>query len=469
MKSATLLLSVCSLAIVGGVGFLLGSGRIDAYLQPFLQPLLADPAAPAAAGTGPVIYYRHPDGEPAYSAVPTKTADGRDFVPVRASEDISFDDRAKTAETQDQSSSGERKILHYRNPMGLPDISKVPKKDSMGMDYIAVYEGDANDGSTVKVSLGKLQRTGVKTAEATTERLTQTLRVPGTVVLDERRIHVVSMRTDAFIEEVADVTTGSLVRAGETLFRFYSRDIATAASEVANMSARGNEDGSTLRLRNLGLSESMIELIRRDRKVPSQMSFDAPSDGIVIERMAISGMMAEPGDILFRIADTSEVWVVADVPENQLSAVSVGAEVSVTTRSAPGRSFAGTVAVVYPQIEGQTRTAKVRIQMPNPEGILLANMYADVEISAGPQRAVVAVPNNAIVDTGRRQMVFVDKGDGRFEPREVKIGMRGSDRTEIREGLKAGERIVVAANFLLDAESNLNSALNALAIGDEQQ
>lgn len=479
MKTATVLLTACALAVAGGGGYLIGSQGVGLKDVRSIATNLTEGKArssePArSAGTGPVIYYRHPDGDPVWSLTPSKTSDGRDFVPVQASDDVSFADAVTPEDTGasvegDAKAPTERKVLYYRNPMGLADTSKVPKKDSMGMDYIPVYEGDDEGGSTVKVSLGKLQRTGVKTAEATVERLPQAVRVPGVVVFDDRRIHAVSLRSDSFIEDVADITSGSRVRAGDHLFRFYSKDIATAAAEFANVVAGGGDTaGSALRLRNLGVSDRMIDEIRRDRKVPAKITFDAPSDGIVIERTAIPGSMAAPGDVLFRIADTSDVWMVADVPESQLRQVSSGAAASVKIAALPGMPIAGSVELVYPEIREETRTAKVRVRLPNADGRLLANMFGEVEISTGDPDPVVTIPNDAIIDTGRRQMVFVDKGEGRFEPRDVAVGSRGTSRSQIRTGLSQGERVVVSANFLLDAESNLNSALNALTAGDVQ-
>nr|WP_210256877.1 efflux RND transporter periplasmic adaptor subunit [Agrobacterium tumefaciens] len=470
-----MLLSACSLAIGGGGGYLLGSGRVTIPDIAAFRFLMAEaPAATEEArspSSGPVIYYRHPGGDPAWSAQPAKTSDGRDFIPVRASEDVSFADTPESRGPEIAAAGGapaaKRKILFYRNPMGLPDTSRVPKKDSMGMDYIPVYESEADGGSTVRVPLGKLQRTGVRTAEVTIEKLPTVLRVPGIVVLDDRRIHAVSMRTDSFIEEVAAVTAGSRVKAGESLFRFYSKEVATAASEYANIvSGGGDTAGSALRLRNLGMSDRAIEAIRRDRKVPPSMSFDAPTDGIVIERATTPGSMAEPGNILFKIADMSEMWMVADVPESQLGAVAVGAAASVAISARPGVKVRGDVELVDPEIRDQTRSAKVRIRIPNPDGTLLPNMFGTVEISSGQPDPVVSVPNDAIVDTGHRRIVFIDKGEGRFEPRDIEVGVRATQRSEVTAGLSAGERVVVAANFLVDAESNLNSALNALAAGD---
>ncbi|NLR97298.1 efflux RND transporter periplasmic adaptor subunit [Rhizobium sp. P38BS-XIX] len=463
--AATLSLAV----LLGGGGYWAGTNDLGRWLGlHVVEQALATPATSVIAPTGAIIYYRHPDGLPKFSATPTNADDGRPYVAVHASEEVNFADAApKPSETMasKETTSDKGKLLYYRNPMGLPDTSKVPKKDSMGMDYIPVYEGEQSDASTVKVSLGKLQRTGVKTATAEMASISRKIQVPGTVTLDERLVSIISMRTDSFVDDVAGVTTGDHIRRGEKLFRFYSREIATAASEYAagRSDAHGNGDsGSALRLRNLGVPQEIIDGIGNTRQVPPSVTYVAPRDGIVLERMATTGMMAKPGDVLFRIADISNVWVMADVPEYDLASVRNGAEVNVTVRSLPGKSFKGVVDLIYPEVDMQTRTTKVRIELPNPDGVLLSNMYADVEIEAGAPNPVVAVPNSAIVDTGDRQVVFIDKGDGKFEPKDVKLGVRGDDSTEIRQGVAAGDEVVVSANFLLDAESNLNSALSAM-------
>jgi Cu(I)/Ag(I) efflux system membrane fusion protein len=472
VKTSKFLLLIGSLAIAGGGGYAAGTRGLFPELSAFLSgPALGEPASSQPVPTGEIIYYRHPDGLPEYSAVPKSTSDGRPFRAVRQSEDVSFEPVKVASGSEDRApAAGERKILYYRNPMGLPDTSKVPKKDSMGMDYIPVYEGDDADSSVVKVSLGKLQRTGVKTATAERAAVAREVRVPGTIAFDERLVRIVSMRADSFIEDVADVTTGDRVKKGDGLFQFYSKEIAKAGAEYATELRGGgkpNPDvGGALQLRNLGVPEESIRSIAKSRSVPRSISYLSPSDGVVLERRATAGMMAEAGDILFRIADTSRVWVIADVPEYDAALIRKGAPAKVMVRNLPGKSFEGVVDLIYPEVQMQTRTAKVRIELPNPDGLLLANTYAEVEIKSGAADLVVAVPNGAVVDTGNRQLVFVDKGEGRFEPRDVSLGVRGQDMTEITNGVDAGERIVVSANFLLDAESNLNAALNALTAGE---
>jgi Cu(I)/Ag(I) efflux system membrane fusion protein len=342
----------------------------------------------------------------------------------------------------------------------------------MGMDYLPVYEGEAEEGDTVKVSPGKLQRTGVRTQAAERRVIVRPVRVPGTIQLDERLATIVSTRSDTFIEHVENVTTGERVRKGQPLLHLYSPEIAAAGAQYLSVlnevgGANGGRplliDGARRRLENLNVSQEVLTEIERTRKVPLSMVWTAPRDGVVLERNVTEGMRAPAGEVLFRIADISTVWVLADVPEYELGLIKPGQTVTVRVRSLPGRSFKGRVGLIYPQVSKETRTTRVRIELPNPEGVLLADMYADVEIATGVGNPVVAVPDDAVIDTGERQVVILDKGEGRFEPREVKVGARGGGYIEIREGVESGDQVVTSANFLIDAESNLKAALQGMA------
>ncbi len=462
----TAFLLAAMFATVGAGGYWAGQRDVA---PPWLAAFLAAAGiAPASSATpqGSIIYYRHPDGAPVYSATPRKTDDSRDFVAVRASEDVSFDGRPAQAQGKATApEQGGRRILYYRNPMGLPDTSPVPKKDSMGMDYIPVYEGDEEDGRTVKVAAGRLQQTGVKTTLAQKGVIVRPVRVPGTIALDERQVSIVSTRTEAFVEEVSDITTGAAIRKGQPLVRFYAKEIATAGALYAadlKGGSRAGAAGSLQRLQNLGVPAEAIAEIEKTGKVPISVTLTAPRDGVVLERAAVDGMMASAGQTLFRIADISTVWVMADVPEYRLSAVRKGARATVRIRSLPGKALGGTVDLIYPELQGETRTAKVRIELPNPNGLLLAKMYAEVEIASAGTDAVVTVPDSAVIDTGDRRVVIVDKGEGRFEPRDVTLGIRGDGMVEVAAGVAEGDRVVVSANFLIDAESNLKAALGAL-------
>ncbi len=421
-------------------------------------------AAQHSSASGPVIYYQDPDGKPFYSAEPKSTPDGRSYRAVYASEDISFDDADK-AESGEASAPSDRKILYYRNPMGLPDISKAPKKDPMGMDYIPVYEGEDEAGATVKLSPGKLQRIGVKTEPALRRVIAEPVRAPGTIQLDERRVSVISLRAESFIDSVEDVTSGSEVRKGQPLFQFYSPAITAAGAQYLSMPAA---PGSAQRLLNYAVPQELLTEIERTRKVPTSMTWTAPRDGIVLERNVVEGMRAMPGDVLFRIADHSVIWALVDVAERDLAAVHEGQPVTIRVRSYPDRTFAGTVALVYPHLNPATRTVRVRVELANPHLLLKPDMYSEAEIETGGDTAELAVPDSAVIDSGDRQIVLVDMGEGRFEPRAVQLGRRGAGYVEIRNGLKDGESVVTSANFLIDAESNLKSALQSLTNGATQ-
>ena len=221
--------------------------------------------------------------------------------------------------------------------------------------------------------------------------------------------------------------------------------------------------GSRQRLMNLDVPEAVITGIERTKTVPLTIAWSIPRDGIVLERNATEGMRAQPGDVLFKVADVSVVWAMADVAERDLGAVLVGQRVVVRARSFPGREFIGKIAVIYPQVNRETRTARVRIELTNTDLALLPDMYVDVSIDTGKPEPVLSVPESAILDTGSRQAVFVDKGDGRYEPRDVKLGHRGGGYVEIRDGLQDGDPVVVSANFLIDAESNLKAALKGFS------
>ena len=470
-------LATSALVAMLGVGYRLGHSNqtLPGWVPLRVAALLgSQPAKPTA--TGPVIYYRDPDGKPLYSTDVKTTPDGRPYTAVHASEDVSFDNPPETAAPA-QDNSGPKRILFYRNPMGLPDTSPVPKKDSMGMDYIPVYEGE-DAASTVQISPGKLQRTGVRSEPAALRTVTRPIRAPGTIKLDERRVAVISLRAQSFIESVENVTTGDHVTKGQPLFKLYSPDIASASAQylstvgdsarVANLVGRKQLlDGARRRLENLAVPADVIAAIDRTKTVPLTITWTAPRDGVILERTAVEGMRAMPGDVLFRLADTSVIWVIADVAEQDIDAVKVGSAATIKVRSLPGREFKGSVALIYPQVNTETRTTKVRIELPNPDDVLLPDMFADVEIAFGAEKPVIAVPNGAVIDTGARQIVFIDKGEGRFEPREVKVGTRGEDYSEIREGVGESDRVVVAANFLIDAESNLKSALRAFRDGEK--
>ena len=458
------MVTAATVVVAAGAG--LWAGQTGLVTLP-IQATTAMTGATQSEAKGPVIYYRDPDGKPLYSATPKSNDAGRPYVPVYAGEDAGFDAPKAAAAAAGDDAQSQRKIIHYRNPMGLPDISPVPKKDSMGMDYIPVYEGDVDESGTVKVSPGKIQRTGVKTELVGKRQIGRNIRAPGVVAIDERRVAVVAPRFDGFIDTVGPVTSGTHVRKGEPLRTVFGQELLNQAARLlieppGQNDKSGNVIGARRRLLNFGVPEEFIDGIKRDRKVPDTISWPSPRDGVVLERNAVDGQGFKAGDVLFRIADHTGVWVMADVAEGDIGALKPGQSVRVTTRAHPGRVFTGKVAVVYPHLMKETRTVRVRIELPNPDLALLPDMYADVDISTGADAPVIAVPESAVIDSGTRQVVILDRGDGRFEPRNVKLGRKGDGYVEVMSGLQDGETIVVNGNFLIDAESNLQSALKGL-------
>jgi membrane fusion protein, copper/silver efflux system len=215
-------------------------------------------------------------------------------------------------------------------------------------------------------------------------------------------------------------------------------------------------------LRNLGVPESRIREVRDKGMNPRTLDWPSPATGDVIQKRIVNGQRVAAGDELYRIADHSHLWVIADVAESDLAAIKIGMRAIVTVRAYMGQPIAGEVTFIYPELKSETRTARVRIEVPNPDGRLKVDMYADVVFQAGVGGTpVVAVPTSALIDSGNRQVVLVAKGEGRFEPRAVRVGRRGDSYVEILEGVKKGEEVVTSATFLIDAESNLRAALQA--------
>jgi Cu(I)/Ag(I) efflux system membrane fusion protein len=373
-----------------------------------------------------------------------------------------------------------KKILYYRNPMGAPDTSPVPKKDSMGMDYIPVYADEQDEPGTVKISVDKIQRIGVKTETVETRTISRIVRGVGTVQHDESLLTIVTVRSDGYIEQLFVNKTGQHVEKGEPLFRFYSPQIQLAQADfMVAVRAHGKDsgelgadlEGAMQKLRNLAVPESRIDEVRRTMSNPRTLDWLSPASGDITEKKVIEGQYVAAGDELFRIADHSRVWVIAEVAESDIANVEVGTKTTVTLRAFPDEPHDGVVTFVYPEMmKPETRTVSLRIELDNPDGQLKPGMYADVVFHTGADGAsVTAVSDSAIIDSGARRVVLIAKGGGRFEPRAVKLGRRGEGYTEITEGLKPGEEVVTSANFLIDAESNLKAALQTFGAAETPQ
>ena len=439
-----------------------------------------DGGGDAARSDRRILYYRNPMGEPDTSPVPKKDSMGMDYIPVYADE---VGPTASSAEPATKDVTSGRRVLYYRNPMGLADTSPVPKKDSMGMDYIPVYaDQGAGDPGTVKINLDRVQRLGVRTAKVTRQAISETVLLSGTVMADERTLGVVALKFPANIVKLHVAATGERVRKGQPLFDIASpfllkeeldlalalkaHDVAEGQGGVVASSNARSINAARQRLRLYEVPEVEIERLIRTAVAGGSITWRAPQAGVVIEKPVIAGMQAEPGATLYRLADLSNIWVIGEAPENALAVARPGATARITLNALPGKTFAGKVTFVYPEVSMTTRTAKVRIELPNPDGRLLPGMFASVEVANPTAEPVMTVPDSAVIDSGSRQVVLIAKGEGRFEPRAVTAGRRADGMVEVATGLDGTEEVVTSATFLIDAESNLRTALRSFTAGE---
>ena len=408
---------------------------------------------------GKILYYKDPMGGPETSPVPKKDSMGMDFIPV-------YEETAPKPQSEIAPPTTDKgKIAYYRNPMGLPDISMEPKKDSMGMDYIPVYENDAaGNDNAVEISLDKVQKLGVMSEPAQMRRLVRAIHAVGSVEIDESRQVIVTSKFEGWIEKLKVTKTGDQVSRGDGMLEIFSPTLRIAESQYLSTLKSSPELAKTAKdqLRNKGMTDEQISALEGQTTPPRTMTISAPASGQVIEKQAVLGMRVEAGDPLYRLVDLSHVWVVANVNEQDIGAIRQGQPVDIIFDAFPGKPFTGTVSLVYPMVAMATRTAQVRIELDNEDFLLRPGMFANVAISADMQQvAVLAVPESAILDDGREQTVLIDRGGGKFEPRAVSLGSRADGYAAVEEGLEPGDKVVVSANFLIDAESNLQAALRA--------
>ena len=375
-----------------------------------------------------------------------------------------------------------RKLLFYRNPMGLPDTSPTPKKDPMGMDYVPVYEGEQDDQSSgpaaanqIKISTDKVQKLGVRTEVAKLRSLDRVVRAAGRIEPDERRVYAITPKFEGYVERLHVNATGQPVGKGQPLFEVYSpelvsaqREYAIAAQGVDSLQEAGGEaqrgmrqlaDSSLMRLKNWDISEEQIKALAKSGETKRTLTFRSPVAGIVTEKKALQGMRFMPGEALYQVADLTAVWVVADVFEQDIGLIKSGSKATVRINAYPDKAFTGAITYVYPTMNAETRTVPVRIEVANASQLLKPGMFAQVELPVAAKGPVVTIPTSAVIDSGTRRIVLIQAGEGRFEPREVKLGARSDTYVEVIDGVKDGEPVVVAANFLIDAESNLKAAV----------
>ena len=377
-----------------------------------------------------------------------------------------------------------RKIAFYRSPMDPSIHSATPTKDSMGMDFVPVYEdevavGEVEGRAVVSLSPERRRVLGLRSEPVRRTSLARTIRTVGRVAADERRLHHIHTKFEAYIEHLYVDYTGKFVRKGEPLASLYSPELLATQQEyllawrakerLAKSAlpavAQGGVDlleAARQRLLLWDIRPADIARLERTGEVQRTLDLYSPVSGYVTQKMALHGMRVTPVDTLFDIADLSHLWVMADVYESDLAAVRTGMPAALTLSYLPGRTWRGSVTYIAPVVEETTRTIKVRVEVDNADGQLKPEMFADVILETGRGSGLV-VPESALLKTGERTLVFVDLGDGRMEPREVEAGAKVVEGVQVLRGLSEGEKVVTGANFLLDSESSLKAALAVIS------
>jgi Cu(I)/Ag(I) efflux system membrane fusion protein len=331
--------------------------------------------------------------------------------------------------------------------------------------------------AAITLSPEKQQLIGLRTQVVTREPMTKVIRTVGQVTADETRISRVYSKVGGWVEKLYVNFTGTTVRKGQPLLSIYSPELVSTQEEYLialrarkdlvkspfpEVAASGNSlaESAKRRLKLWDISDDQIKALEESGQAKKALTLYSPFSGFVLEKMAYKGMSLMPGMALFKLADLSVVWLYADIYEYELPFVRVGQQAAIQLSYLQGETFTGKAIYIYPSLDPNTRTAKVRFEFPNPDGKLKPEMFANVEIKVHLGTKLV-VPEGAIIDTGLRQMAIVDKGNGYFEPREVKVGAKVDNYYEILKGLKAGERVVTSANFLIDSESRFKEAVGA--------
>ncbi len=383
--------------------------------------------------------------------------------------------------------SGRGRIIRVALLITIPVLAVVgvwfatrgasPEQAVGAHDHGAVAAG-GDSAQRVSLSSDETRRIGVTYAAATLGPLGKDVRTVGQVTFDETRVTVVSPKVDGWVEALHVNYTGQPVRTGEALLAVYSPMLVTAQEELllagrlqggvagASADARANTaellTSARRRLAYWDIPESEIERIERTGKVQRTLTLRAPVSGVVIEKNVSEGQRIMAGDVLYRIADLRTVWVEGEVFEQDLPAVRPGLTVTASFEALPGQEFRGKISYVYPTLDPETRTAKVRVELPNPGVKLKPGMYATLRLTGTSRPAVLSVPRSAVLSTGERNLVFVRRADGMLQPREVVVGIANDERIEILRGLTAGDTVVASGTFLVDAESNLGTVMGGM-------
>lgn len=423
-----------------------------------------------------VLYWYAPMDPNYHSDHPGKSPMGMDLLPKYADEAASSGSQT-AADGAQAATRSERTVLYWYAPMDPNYHSDHPGKSPMGMDLLPKYADDEAAKlapGSVKLSPERQQMVGVRTAAVERAPLTRTIRTTGTLVADETKLGHVHVKVNGWIDQVYVNYVGQPVKKGQPLFTVYSPDLVATEQEYLialkgqdylgkapyrEVSSGANSllEATRERLKLWDISDDQIKKLEQTGKIEKTITFYSPVSGFVLDRQAFPQTSVGPDKELYLVADLSDIWVDADVYEYEIPYVHVGQKATMQLSYSPGKTYIGRVSFIYPIADAQTRTVKVRLEFPNPNFELKPQMFANVEfnISYGTN---ILVPAEAVLDSGSRQTVFVAKGNGYFEPREIKVGPRLDDKVVVLSGLQPGETIVTSGNFLIDSESRLSAA-----------
>jgi Cu(I)/Ag(I) efflux system membrane fusion protein len=362
-----------------------------------------------------------------------------------------------------------KKVLYWHDPMAPGQkFDKPGKSPFMDMQLVPVYADSGGDEAAVAISPRMQQNLGVRTAEVKSGSLTSTVEAVGSIAYNERDIAVVQARSNGFLERLHVRAPLDPVRKGQPLAELYVPDWVAAQEEYLSAkrisaqsdskSLAGLADAARQRMRLAGMSDAQIAAVEAGGKVQARFIITAPIAGVIGELTAREGMTVMAGAPLFRINGLSTVWVNAEVPEVSAAQVRPGNPVEARTPAVSGAVFKGKVSAILPEVNPATRTIKARIELANSGGQLVPGMFATVSFAPAARKDVLLVPSEAVIQTGKRSVVVVAQGDGRFAPVDVEVGLDSNGQTEIRKGLQAGQKVVVSGQFLVDSEANLKAS-----------
>jgi Cu(I)/Ag(I) efflux system membrane fusion protein/cobalt-zinc-cadmium efflux system membrane fusion protein len=465
-----------------------GNDLVPVYPTPATgQPPATGPAvAPAARPEAKNKLWRCPMHPEIVKDAPGKCPIcGMDLVPVPAEKAPA---PATPAPGAPAAPPKERKIKYWVSPMDPGYVRDKPGKAPCGMDMVPVYEdagGEAETPGVIAVSPATVQSMGVRTAKVEVRPLSRLTLAVGLVNFNERNLSTITTKVNGWLERLYVNATGDPVRKGQALVSIYSPELVASQEEyllaVRNLKAmqkspvkemadgaRRLAEASRRRLAYFDISAAQIEALERTGEVKKNLTLASPANGIVTKRMVTQGMYVQAGMPLLEVADLSTVWVDADIYQYELPWIKVGQPVTMSLDYLPGETFPGKIDYIYPYLKEATRTAKVRLRFSNPGLKLKPEMFAQVRIESPVAHQAVVVPADAVIDTGIKQHVFIALGGGRFEPREVKLGVLGNDGVrEVLSGLKGGEDVVTSAQFMLDSESRFREAVQMMLPGQE--